>query len=85
MVPRTRGSTTTLRPVMVAMVRATASISAPTKFRVTGSVGRVCAVAVGAPGRLSASAQASASALRRPARGGRANMMAILRLRFTRW
>ena len=35
--PLTRGSTTTLRPVMVAMVRATASISALAKFRVTGS------------------------------------------------
>ena len=37
MAPFTRGSTTTLRPVMVAMVRATASMSALTKFRVTGS------------------------------------------------
>ena len=36
-VPLTRGSTTTLRPVMVAIVRATASISALTKFSVTGS------------------------------------------------
>ena len=34
-VPLTRGSTTTLRPVMTAMVRATASISAFKKFRVT--------------------------------------------------
>ena len=39
-VPLTRGSTTTLRPLMVAMVRATASISAPTKFSVTGSPAR---------------------------------------------
>ncbi len=35
MVPLTRGSTTTLRPVMVAMVRATASISALAKSSVT--------------------------------------------------
>ena len=36
-VPLTRGSTTTLRPVMMAMVRATASISALLKFSVIGS------------------------------------------------
>ncbi len=36
MMPRTRGSTTTVRPVMTPMVRATASISAPTKFSVIG-------------------------------------------------
>ena len=36
-VPLTRGSTTTLRPVRVARVRATASMLALTKFRVTGS------------------------------------------------
>ncbi len=44
--PLTRGSTTTLRPVMVARVRATASMSAPEKFSVTGSLGStlpVCA------------------------------------------
>ena len=35
--PLTRGSTTMLRPVMAAMVRATASMSALTKFSVTGS------------------------------------------------
>src|SRR5690606_26339588 len=44
--PLTRGSTTTLRPVMVAMVRATASISALAKFSVTGSLGRTLPVAV---------------------------------------
>jgi hypothetical protein len=42
--PFTRGSTTTLRPVMVAMVRATASISALAKFSVTGSPGRTLEV-----------------------------------------
>jgi hypothetical protein len=40
MVPFTRGSTTMLRPLIAAMVRATASISALTKFRVTGSLER---------------------------------------------
>ena len=44
--PFTRGSTTTLRPVMVAMVRATASISALAKFRVTGSPARTLPVPV---------------------------------------
>ena len=43
MVPLTRGSTTMLRPVMAAMVRATASISALTKFSVTASLS--CAAA----------------------------------------
>ncbi len=42
--PFTRGSTTTLRPVMVAMVRATASMSAPAKFSVTGSLARTLPV-----------------------------------------
>ena len=36
-VPLTRGSTTTLAPEMVAMVRATASMSALLKFKVIGS------------------------------------------------
>ena len=44
--PLTRGSTTTLRPVMVAMVRATASISALAKFSVTGSLWRTLPVPV---------------------------------------
>ena len=44
--PFTRGSTTTLRPVMVAMVRATASMSAPAKLSVTGSPGRTLPVSV---------------------------------------
>ena len=39
-VPLTRGSTTMLRPLIAAMVRATASISAFTKFSVTGSLER---------------------------------------------
>ncbi len=39
MTPRTRGSTTTVRPVITPMVRATASISAPTKLSVMGSPG----------------------------------------------
>ena len=55
MVPLTRGSTTTLMPVMLPMVRATASISALTKFRVTGS-GRAAArglvCALGLPAAL---------------------------------
>ena len=48
-VPLTRGSTTTLRPVMVAMVRATASISALAKLSVTGPLARP-ATAAGAVG-----------------------------------
>src|SRR6218665_698190 len=44
--PLTRGSTTTLRPVMVAMVRATASMSALAKFSVTGSPARTLLVPV---------------------------------------
>ena len=44
--PLTRGSTTTLRPVMVAMVRATASISALAKLSVTGSPARTLLVPV---------------------------------------
>jgi hypothetical protein len=47
-VPFTRGSTTMLRPVMAAMVRATASMSALAKFSVTGSLAR-CACAPPAP------------------------------------
>ena len=47
MVPLTRGSTTTLRPVMIAMVRATASISALAKFNVTGPPARVDALLTG--------------------------------------
>jgi hypothetical protein len=39
-----RGSTTTLLPVMVAIVRAMDSMSALAKFRVTGSPGRMLAV-----------------------------------------
>ena len=48
-VPLTRGSTTMLRPVMAAMVRATASISALTKFSVTGSLARCASSGAGAP------------------------------------
>jgi hypothetical protein len=48
-VPFTRGSTTMLRPVMAAIVRATASISALAKFSVIGSPrrGASCAKAAG--------------------------------------
>ena len=52
MVPFTRGSTTTSRPVTTAMVRATASMSALAKLSVIGSPRRgaslVCAKAAGA-------------------------------------
>ena len=48
MVPLTRGSTTTSTPMMPAMVRATASISALTKFSVTGSARDRAAGAAGA-------------------------------------
>ena len=48
MVPLTRGSTTTLRPVITARVRATASISALAKFSVTGPPGRFAFLAFAA-------------------------------------
>jgi hypothetical protein len=47
--PLTRGSTTTLRLVMAAMARDTASISALVKFSVTGSPGRKLGVAFACP------------------------------------
>jgi hypothetical protein len=47
MVPLTRGSTTTLRPVSVAMVRATASMSALVKFSVIGSPRLADALTIG--------------------------------------
>ena len=68
-VPRTRGSTTTLRPVSVAMVRATASISALAKSSVTlpplaaGAPAAGCA-RHGASGSAPASASSRAGSLR---------------------
>src|SRR5882724_12239553 len=55
-VPLTRGSTTMLRPVIAAMVRATASMSAFTKFSVIGSRDRC---AWGRPGIPAVNAQAT--------------------------
>ena len=73
MVPFTRGSTTTLRPVMVAMVRATASISALAKSSVTlpplraaGALSEAVVCACAGP----ASASASAAATATPPRAG---------------
>ena len=78
-VPFTRGSTTTSRPVMTAMVRATASISALVKLSVIGSPRRGASPAVCAsapPDRAAASRAWIASAMsagRRPV--GEGNFM----------
>src|SRR5690606_34161357 len=61
MVPFTRGSTTMLRPVIAAIVRATASISALTKLSVTGSVARWACSAPGAAASSSAAAREAAA------------------------
>src|SRR3569833_4178832 len=69
-VPFTRGSTTMLRPVIAAIVRATASMSALTKFSVTGSrdARARCVGCCANAGPLATSAQASASAVDRERR-----------------
>ena len=76
MVPFTRGSTTTLRPVMVAMVRATASISALAKSSVTlpplraaGALSEAVVCACAGPASASASAAATATPQRAGAGG----------------
>ena len=76
-VPLTRGSTTTLRPVRVAMVRATASISALAKFSVTASPRRGAAGSAfcGCAGRAASRPTASSATAsgRRSGRGRRGN------------
>src|SRR5450830_1714235 len=64
-VPLTRGSITRLRPVITPRVRATPSISALVKFRVTGSPGLgeavFCATADTAPSRMLVASERQAS------------------------
>src|SRR5450830_1389051 len=64
-VPLTRGSITRLRPVITPRVRATPSISALVKFRVTGSPGLgeavFCATAGTAPSRMLVASERQAS------------------------
>ncbi len=61
-VPLTRGSTTTSRPVTTAIVRATDSISALLKFSVIGSPRRGATSCAKADGRQAAISNCAASA-----------------------